>query len=173
MTQRVEVIEVIPEPPREPKKYPARPIEMVDSVSVVQFHGPTTVTLWRGPTWPLPRGGKRRRKAYRVRFPVLPLIQEDDQGKARIAGARIRVSHVAELHTRRGLTPEQIRESYPHLTPEQVHAALAYYYGHHDAVEAQIAASLAFADQARREAGPSPLAARLRAQGRLPAERAA
>lgn len=100
-------------------------------------------------------------------------IEVDGGSIARLAGTRMKVSQIALEHTRQGLTPEQIRENHPHLSLGQVLAALAFYYGHRDMVEAQIAASLAYADRARQEAGPSPLTTRLRAQGRLPAERAA
>ena len=101
---------------------------------------------------------------------LFPLIQENTEGAALVAGTRIKVAQIALEHTREGLTPEQIAEQHPHLTSAQVSEALAYYYSHREAVEAQIAASLAYADQARREAKPSPLAARLRAEGRLPSE---
>lgn len=100
-------------------------------------------------------------------------VEGDDENVARLAGTRIKVAQIALERTRLGLTPEQIQTSHPHLSLVQVYVALAYYEGHRDTVEAQIAASLAYADQARQEAGPSPLAARLRARGRLPAERAA
>ncbi len=174
-----QTIEVLPELAPEPKKYAARPretgrvIEMVDSVSVVQFQGPTSIILWRGPAWPHRRTGKRRQRTFGADFVTPSVIQKDGPGKARLTGTRIKVSLVAEEHTRLGMTPEQIAREHPHLTLAQVHAALAYYYSHQEGVEAQIAESLAFADQSRQQAGPSPLATRLRAQGRLLAERAA
>ena len=100
-------------------------------------------------------------------------VEVDDKNVARLVGTRIKIAQIAQEQTRLGLTPEQIQAHHPHLSLGQVYVALAYYYDHRDVVEAQIAASLARADQAREEAGTSPLAARLRAQGRLPAERAA
>ena len=93
------------------------------------------------------------------------LVTEDAQGVARVAGSRIKVALLAIEYTREGLTPEQIALAYPHLTLVQVEAALAYYYAHRAAVEAQIRASEAFADQMRRDAGESPFAARMRAAG--------
>jgi uncharacterized protein (DUF433 family) len=101
------------------------------------------------------------------------VVTVDEESIARLANSRIKVSQIAMEHTRLGLTPEQIAEAHPHLSQHQVYAALAFYYGHKDAMDAQIAASLTFADQERLEAGPSPLAARLRSEGRLPAGRAA
>jgi len=100
-------------------------------------------------------------------------IEVDDKDVARLVGTRIKVAQIALEQTRLGLTPEQIRAHHPHLSPGQVYVALDYYYDHRDVVEAQIAASLAWADRAREEAGPSPLLARLQAQGRLPVKRAA
>lgn len=97
-----------------------------------------------------------------------PEGEGDGAGAARVAGTRIKVADLALEHTRLGMSPTQIVEAHPHLTPAQVHMALAYYYEHQDEVEAQIEASLAFADQSRNKAAESPFAARLRAEGRLP-----
>ena len=89
------------------------------------------------------------------------LLQESGPA-TRIAGTRLKVAHIAEEHTRIGMTPEQIVEAHPHLTLPQVNAALAYYYSNREAVEAEMTASLAYADEACQLAGVSPLAARLR-----------
>ena len=99
---------------------------------------------------------------------ITDLIALDMEGVARIAGSRIKVAHLAVEHTRDGLTPEQIVAVYPHLTLNQVEAALSHYYARRADMEDQIAASDQFADKMRAEAGPSPVAARLRAQGMLP-----
>ena len=40
---------------------------------------------------------------------------------------------------RRGLTADQIRELYPHLTPGQIYAALSYYADHQVEMDAAIA----------------------------------
>ena len=55
-------------------------------------------------------------------------------GLAHIAGTRVRVIDVVVLHER-GLSPEEILDSYEHLSLGQVHAALAYFYDHPEAVE--------------------------------------
>lgn len=99
---------------------------------------------------------------------IAALIAVDAQGVARVAGSRIKVADLVLEHTREGLTPEQIVAAYPHLTLRQVEAGLSYYYAHRAAVEAHIAASEAFADRLHTEA-ESPFAARMRAEGRLPA----
>jgi len=60
-------------------------------------------------------------------------------GKAAIDDTRVRVNNIAWL-AKQGLTPQQVLEHYPVLTPAQVHAALAYYYDHTDEIEAELAA---------------------------------
>jgi uncharacterized protein (DUF433 family) len=59
-------------------------------------------------------------------------------GKPRIAGHRITVSDVAIWHERMGMSPDDIVSEYPTITLSDVHAALAYYYDHRDAVDREI-----------------------------------
>lgn len=70
-------------------------------------------------------------------------ISVDDQGVARIAGSRSRVTQIVLDH-RSGLTPRQIADAYPHLTLAKVHAALTYYYDHQAELDVEI-------EQAERE----------------------
>jgi uncharacterized protein (DUF433 family) len=60
-------------------------------------------------------------------------------GRPHILGHRIKVKHVAVWHEKMGLSPAEIVAEYPTITLAQVHAALAYYYDHRDAIEAEIA----------------------------------
>lgn len=71
------------------------------------------------------------------------IVKEVDYcgGKATIDNTRVRVNNVVWLW-KEGMTAEQIREEYPHLTLAQVHAALAYYYDNPDEIEAELQASL-------------------------------
>jgi uncharacterized protein (DUF433 family) len=55
-------------------------------------------------------------------------------GKPRIAGHRISVQHIATDYEQLSLSPEEIQAAYPSLTLAQIHAALAYYYDHHDEI---------------------------------------
>lgn len=55
-------------------------------------------------------------------------------GKPRIAGTRMRVSQIASEYEHHARTPDQIVDSYPHLTLAAVHAALAYFYDHLDEI---------------------------------------
>ena len=61
-------------------------------------------------------------------------------GKPRIAGSRIQVKHIVVMHERQGMTPEAIVSEFPHLTLADIHAALAYYHDHREAVNADIRA---------------------------------
>jgi hypothetical protein len=49
----------------------------------------------------------------------------------------------------------------------QIHAALAYYWDHKDELDADMECRFEYAEEMRRQADPSPLVERLRAQGLL------
>jgi uncharacterized protein (DUF433 family) len=57
-------------------------------------------------------------------------------GRACIAGHRIRVLDIVVLHEMRGLSAAEIAFQYPGITVADVHAALAYYFDHHDEIQA-------------------------------------
>src|SRR5438093_8375741 len=59
-------------------------------------------------------------------------------GKPRIAGHRIRVQDIALWHEHLGYSVAEIVAHYPQLTPAEVHAALAYYYDHREAIQQDI-----------------------------------
>lgn len=59
-------------------------------------------------------------------------------GKPRLRGHRITVADVAVWYERMGMTPDEIVESYPTIGLADVHAALAYYYEHREAIDAAI-----------------------------------
>jgi uncharacterized protein (DUF433 family) len=94
-------------------------------------------------------------------------IEVDAGGTARVAGSRIKVIHLVMEKTANRWSAEELAAAFPHLTPAQVHAALAYYYDHQVTLDAQIQASVEYADRMRAAAGPSPVAERLRADGKL------
>ena len=54
------------------------------------------------------------------------------------------------------MTPEMIRDAYPHLTLSQIHAALSYYHDHKDELDAQIEQGRRFANALRAQSKPSP-----------------
>lgn len=51
-----------------------------------------------------------------------------------VSGTDIKVSQIASEYEHLGMTPDDIIEAHAHLTLADVHAALAYYYDHRDAI---------------------------------------
>ena len=84
-------------------------------------------------------------------------------GKPRIAGSRIQVKHLAIMHERQGMSPEEIVSEFPHLTLADVYAALAYYHDHREAMNAEIAADRAWYEEQKAKQ-PSRLQERLKAR---------
>jgi hypothetical protein len=66
-----------------------------------------------------------------------------------------------------GWSPEELHFQHPYLTMSQIHSALAYYWEHKEALDADIQRRLEYAAGSRQDAGPSPLAIRLREQDLL------
>lgn len=77
-------------------------------------------------------------------------------GKPRVAGSRIQVKHLAVMHERQGMSPEEIVSEFPHLTLADVYSALAYYHDHREAINAEIAADRVWYE-AQRAKNPSRL----------------
>lgn len=74
-----------------------------------------------------------------------PHLSFDADGTARIAGTGYKVIHLACEHYHYGWTAEEILREHPDLRPEQVYAALTYFYDHRDRLigEMQEAATVA------------------------------
>jgi uncharacterized protein (DUF433 family) len=94
-------------------------------------------------------------------------IELDANGVPLIAGTNMKVVELVMAQLAHGWSPEELHFQHPYLTLGQIHAALAYYWDHQQELDADIERRGQFAQAARQKAGPSPLAARLRAQGRL------
>ena len=77
------------------------------------------------------------------------LMMED--GRAMIAGTRIKVELVVIATNHHKLSPEEICKYWPVLNMGQVHSALAYYYDHEEEVERLIREGEAFAEAMRPE----------------------
>jgi uncharacterized protein (DUF433 family) len=75
--------------------------------------------------------------------------------RARIAGHRIRVQDVAVWHEKLGMSPDEIVHQYPTINLADVHAALAYYWDHRDAIERDIAEERTYVDELRRRLAPT------------------
>jgi uncharacterized protein (DUF433 family) len=80
-------------------------------------------------------------------------------GKPHIEGHRIAVHHIAWWYSQ-GESAEALSGEF-HLTPAEVHAALAYYYDHKDAIDREIAQEAA-EHATRANADTSPIVMRMR-----------
>jgi uncharacterized protein (DUF433 family) len=96
-----------------------------------------------------------------------PHIRLDEHGVAWIDDANVKVIEVVLDRLAYGWSPEEIHFQQPHLSLAQIHAALAYYYDHQAALDAEIGRQEETARRLRQEAGDSPLVARLKARGLL------
>jgi uncharacterized protein (DUF433 family) len=63
-----------------------------------------------------------------------------------IDGTRITVHRIATLY-KQGQTPEEIAQTYPHLSLSQVYAALTYYHANRAEIESALAAADALYDE--------------------------
>jgi uncharacterized protein (DUF433 family) len=68
-------------------------------------------------------------------------------GRPCIAGTRIRVQDIYVWHELQGRSPEEIVTDFKQLSLADVHAALAYYHDHREAVEAVVRAERDDADR--------------------------
>jgi len=67
-------------------------------------------------------------------------------GRIRIAGTRITVQRVAVLY-KQGQHPEDIAQTYPHLSLSQIYTALAYYHTCREQIDQELAAEDAEYDE--------------------------
>src|SRR5271166_803963 len=67
-----------------------------------------------------------------------PHIEFDEKGSPRIGKTRYQVLHLAAEHYHHGWSAEELLRQHPDLRPEEVYAALTYFYDHHDAFVRQL-----------------------------------
>jgi uncharacterized protein (DUF433 family) len=91
----------------------------------------------------------------------------DESGVPWIEDANTKIVELAAEVDSYGWSPQELQFQHPHLRLGQIHSALAYYWDHKDEIDADLRRRLEFAEALRREAGPSPVVQRLRAQGLL------
>ena len=94
-------------------------------------------------------------------------VQLDAAGTPFIAGTTMKVVELVMAQMAYGWSPEELHFQHPYLTLGQIHSALAYYWDHQEALDADIARRWQWAEQSRQAAGLSPLVSKLRAQGQL------
>lgn len=89
----------------------------------------------------------------------------DAHGIPHIGGTTMKVVELVTAQTAYGWSPEELHFQFPYLSLGQVHSALAYYWDHQDALDADIARRLVAVDRQRQQTPDAPLRARLRARG--------
>ena len=94
-------------------------------------------------------------------------VQLDAGGVPFIAGTTMKLVELVMAQLAHGWSPEELHFQHPYLTLGQIYSALAYYWDHKEELDADIEQRVQFAQQSRQEAGPSPVVAKLRAQGLL------
>ncbi len=70
-----------------------------------------------------------------------PHLTIEVDGTARVESTRYKVIHLAAEHYHHGWTAEELLRQHPDLKPEQVYAALVYFYDHYEELVRQMQAS--------------------------------
>jgi uncharacterized protein (DUF433 family) len=70
-----------------------------------------------------------------------PHILIDSLGAAILEQTRYKVIHLAAEHYHHGWSAEELLRQHPDLRPEQIYAALGYFYDHYDEIVADLVAS--------------------------------
>ncbi len=82
-----------------------------------------------------------------------------------ITGSTMKVVELITSVKAYGWTPEELHESYPHLSMSQIHSALAYYWDNREEIDADMERRYQYAEKMRQEAGISPIAVKIRKMG--------
>jgi uncharacterized protein (DUF433 family) len=69
-----------------------------------------------------------------------PHLVQGADGKLRIGATRYKVTHLAAEHYHYGWSAEELLRQHPDLRPEEIYAALTYFYDHIDEVVGEIRA---------------------------------
>ncbi len=92
-------------------------------------------------------------------------VQLDDRNIPIIEGTSMKIVELLTSVKAYGWTPEELLQSYPHLTLSKIYSALAYYLDNQQEIDADIERREEYVRQLEQEAGESTFAARMRAQG--------
>ncbi len=84
-------------------------------------------------------------------------IELNDEGIPIISDANMKVVELVLSKISYGWSPEELHFQYPHLTMGQIHSALAYYWDHQEATEADIERRLQKVQKMRKETHPPSL----------------
>jgi uncharacterized protein (DUF433 family) len=88
-------------------------------------------------------------------FTVTVPLQQDEGGAVRVTGSRVTLDTIVGAF-KRGATAEQIQDSFPSLSLQQIYGAVAYYLEHQEAVEAYLSERQAEAEQLRQQIESQP-----------------
>jgi uncharacterized protein (DUF433 family) len=94
-------------------------------------------------------------------------VQLDDRNIPIIEGTSMKIVELLTSVKAYGWTPEELLQSYPHLTLSKIYSALAYYLDNQQEIDADIERRENYVKELEQEAGESAFAARMRAQGLL------
>ena len=98
-----------------------------------------------------------------------PHIEKIESNPARLQRLpRIRVSQIVIDYLNHGWSAAEIVIHYPHLELAEVHSAMAYYFDHQAEIDGEIDEEQRLITESRKNAPPTPVELRLRAQGLLP-----
>jgi uncharacterized protein (DUF433 family) len=93
--------------------------------------------------------------------PEYPHLTTNAQGEMVLAETTMRVVALVMAQRANGWSPEELHFQFPHLPLGHIHSALAYYWDHKAELDADIDRETEYVKEARREAGPSVIAAKL------------
>ncbi len=95
-------------------------------------------------------------------------IEKFDGQPARLARLpRIRVAQIVMDYLAHGWSPDEMCRHYPHLSPAESHAAMAYYYDNQAEIDAEIQFEMAEVRSAQAAAPLTPFMLRMQAKGIL------
>lgn len=98
-----------------------------------------------------------------------PHIEKTASNSARLKRLpRIRVAQIVIDYLNHGWSADEIVIHYPHFKLAEVHSAMAYYFDHQEEIDGEIAEEQRSIQESRKNAPPTPVELRLRAQGLLP-----
>ena len=90
----------------------------------------------------------------------------DSEGRACIDKTNVKAIEVVLDHLAYGWSREEMHYQHPHLSPAQIHSALAFYFDHQAEFDTQVERGLRHAESLAAASKDSPLRKRLAAQSR-------
>ncbi|MGD1716181.1 DUF433 domain-containing protein [Dapis sp. BLCC M172] len=89
-------------------------------------------------------------------------VHIDEKNVPIITGSTMKVVELITSVKAYGWTPEELHESYPHLSMSQIYSALAYYWDNQAEIDTDMEERYQYAERLRQEAGELPLVKRMR-----------